>query len=112
MENQPNPLPLLSVALHEMWRHRQGDRLTLKAYAEGGRVTGTLADMAEGAVSPFLPRHEALVRATLLRLVFFAPALRPPGGVGVSTSSWSETSTSRSWSISSPRWRRRGAGDR
>ena len=78
-EDQPNALPLLSLALQEMWRQRQGDRLTLKAYAEGGRVSGVLAGLAETAIQPLVPPHDALVRATLLRLVHFAtgaPATR------------------------------------
>lgn len=74
---QPNALPLLAVALHEMWRHRQGDLLTLKAYVDGGRVTGALDALAEGAIAPFLPDHEPMVRTTLLRLVSFAPQAPP-----------------------------------
>ena len=73
VEDQPNALPLLSLALQEMWRRRQGERLTLKAYAEGGRVTGVLDGLAETAIQPLVPPHDALVRATLLRLVHFAP---------------------------------------
>ena len=79
VENQPNALPLLSVALQEMWHKRQGDRLTLKAYVEGGRVTGALAELAEASIRPLLPDQEPLVRSTLLRLVAFppgAPAVR------------------------------------
>jgi TIR domain len=74
---QPNALPLLAVALQEMWRHRQGDLLTLKAYVDGGRVTGALDALAEGAITPFLPEHEPMVRTTLLRLVSFAPDAPP-----------------------------------
>ena len=77
VRDQPNALPLLSVALHEMWTQRQGDRLTLRAYAEGGRVTGAIDDLAERAVEPFLPVHEPLIRNAVLRLVHLAPGSAP-----------------------------------
>lgn len=59
VEDQPNALPLLSLALQEMWRRRQGERLTLKAYAEGGRVTGVLDGLAETAIAPLVPPARA-----------------------------------------------------
>jgi WD40 repeat protein len=77
VRNQPNALPLLAVALHEMWSHRQGDRLTLQAYQDGGRVLGALDRLAETAMQPFLPQDEAEVRLTMLRLVSFAPGAPP-----------------------------------
>ena len=77
VRDQPNALPLLSVALHEMWTQRQGDRLTLRAYAEGGRVTGAIDDLAERAVEAFLPIHEPLIRNAVLRLIHLAPGSAP-----------------------------------
>ncbi|MGD9704684.1 MAG: TIR domain-containing protein [Acidimicrobiia bacterium] len=77
VRDQPNALPLLSVALNEMWSKRLGDRLTLRAYAEGGRVTGAIDELAERAIQPFLPTHEPLIRSAVLRLVHLSPGSPP-----------------------------------
>ena len=49
VEGQPGALPLLSTALLELWRERDGRRLRLAAYARSGGVQGAVARLAEDA---------------------------------------------------------------
>ena len=51
VEGQPGALPLLSTALLELWRERDGRRLRLAAYARSGGVQGAVARLAEDAPS-------------------------------------------------------------
>ena len=68
VEGQAGPLPLLSTALLELWRRRDGRRLRLSAYAAGGGVQGAVARMAEDAYLGLDPAEQDVARAMLLRL--------------------------------------------
>ena len=68
VEGQPGALPLLSTALLELWRERDGRRLRLAAYARSGGVHGAVARLAEEAFVALDPEHQAVARTLLLRL--------------------------------------------
>ncbi len=65
---EPSVLPLLSTALLEAWTLRDGDRLTLAAYAAGGGLHGAVARLAEGVWTSLEPDRQAAARTILLRL--------------------------------------------
>lgn len=66
--DEPGLLPLLSVALTQLWTQRAGDRLTLAAYVSMGGLAGAIAHLAEDAYQG-LPRHwHDAARTLLLRL--------------------------------------------
>ena len=68
VDGQPGALPLLSTALLELWRERDGRRLRLAAYARSGGVHGAVARLAEEAyVGLDAPRRE-IARKLLLRM--------------------------------------------
>jgi WD40 repeat protein/DNA-binding SARP family transcriptional activator len=65
---EPGALPLLSHALLETWKRRQGHTLTLDGYTEAGGVHGAIAKTTE-AVYRRLDEHEqAIARNIFLRL--------------------------------------------
>jgi WD40 repeat protein len=68
VEAQPGALPLLSTALLELWRQRDGRRLRLSAYARSGGVQGAVARLAEDAFVTLDPSQQAVARKVLLRL--------------------------------------------
>jgi WD40 repeat protein len=68
VEGQPGALPLLSTALLELWRERDGRRLRLSAYARSGGVQGAVARLAETAYVALEPEQQVAARALLLRL--------------------------------------------
>ena len=68
VEGQPGALPLLSTALLELWRHRDGRRLRLSAYGRGGGVQGAVARLAEDAFLGLDGAQQAVARNVLLRL--------------------------------------------
>jgi WD40 repeat protein/DNA-binding SARP family transcriptional activator len=68
VEGQPGALPLLSTALLELWRQRDGQRLRLAAYTRSGGVQGAVARLAEDAFVGLDPSQQALARKVLLRL--------------------------------------------
>ena len=68
VEGQPGALPLLSTALLELWRERDGRRLRLAAYARSGGVHGAVARLAEEAYVALDPEQQAAARTLLLRL--------------------------------------------
>ena len=68
VEGRPGALPLLSTALLELWRERDGRRLRLAAYARSGGVEGAVARLAEDAYVQLDPRQQAAARALMLRL--------------------------------------------
>ena len=68
VEGQPGALPLLSTALLELWRQRDGRRLRLSAYARSGGVQGAVARLAEDAFVELDPSQQAVARKVLLRL--------------------------------------------
>jgi len=68
VEGQPGALPLLSTALLELWRERDGRRLRLTAYARSGGVHGAVARLAEEAFVGLDPERQAAARTLLVRL--------------------------------------------
>jgi WD40 repeat protein/DNA-binding SARP family transcriptional activator len=68
VDGQPGALPLLSTALLELWRERDGRRLRLAAYARSGGVQGAVARLAEEAYTGLAPGRQAAARKLLLRL--------------------------------------------
>ena len=68
VEGEPGTLPLLSTALLELWRGRDGRRLRHAVYARSGGVQGAVARMAEAAFVGLDPHEQAIARTLLLRL--------------------------------------------
>ena len=68
VEDQPGALPLLSTALLELWRSRDGRHLRLAAYARSGGVQGAVARLAEDAFLALDPAAQTAARRLLLRL--------------------------------------------
>jgi hypothetical protein len=65
---EPGGLPLLSTALLECWRHRQGRTLTLAGYHASGGVKGAVGRLAERAFGRLDPGQQTAARRLLLRL--------------------------------------------
>src|SRR5215216_67566 len=68
VEGRPGALPLLSTALLELWRERDGRRLRHAAYARGGGVQGAVARLAEEAFVGLDDDRQAIARKPLVRL--------------------------------------------
>jgi WD40 repeat protein/DNA-binding SARP family transcriptional activator len=68
VEGRPGALPLLSTALLELWRRRDGRRLVLAAYARSGGVQGAVARLAEDAYLGLDQPQRDVARRVLLRL--------------------------------------------
>jgi len=64
----PGALPLLSHALLETWRQRQGRTLTLAGYQEVGGVSGALAKTAETTFGQLMPAQQVVARNIFVRL--------------------------------------------
>ena len=62
VEGEPGALPLLSTALLELWRQRDGRRLRLAAYTRSGGVQGAVARLAEDAFVALDPSQQAVAR--------------------------------------------------
>ncbi|MEM7335634.1 MAG: hypothetical protein AAF490_26385 [Chloroflexota bacterium] len=66
---EPGALPLLSHALLETWRRRDGNKLTLSGYTEAGGVHGAIAKTAETVFQEQLSQPERVIaRSIFLRL--------------------------------------------
>ena len=76
-ENEPGALPLLSTALLELWRRRDGRRLRYAAYKESGGVHKAVARLAEDGYARLEESQKPLARTALLRLA----EVEPEGGV-------------------------------
>ncbi|MFI9389021.1 hypothetical protein [Kutzneria sp. NPDC052558] len=61
-------LPLVSHALLETWRRRQGTTLTLASYHAAGGIADAIARTAEGTYAEFDATQQALARDLFLRL--------------------------------------------
>ena len=68
VEGEPGALPLLSTALLELWRARDGRVLRLSAYEQAGGVRGAVGRMAEAAYERLDPPRRLVARRILLRL--------------------------------------------
>jgi WD40 repeat protein/DNA-binding SARP family transcriptional activator len=66
---EPGGLPLLSTALLDLWRVREGTSLTLAAYERTGGVRGAVGRHAEAAFRSLTEEEQRLARRMLLRLV-------------------------------------------
>jgi WD40 repeat protein/transcriptional regulator with XRE-family HTH domain len=66
---EPGGLPLMSHALLETWRRRQGRTLTRSAYDAAGGVHGALARTAEKLYSGLTPEQAQTARRVMLRLI-------------------------------------------
>ncbi|MBD0710688.1 MULTISPECIES: ABC transporter ATP-binding protein [unclassified Streptomyces] len=62
-------LPLLSHALLETWRRRQGRTLTLEAYERAGGLRGAIAQSAEGVYARLDGERARIARQVLLRMI-------------------------------------------
>jgi WD40 repeat protein len=65
---RPGALPLLSHALLETWRRRQGRRLTLAGYQAAGRVQGAITQTAEQVYAELDTNQQRIARRVFLRL--------------------------------------------
>jgi hypothetical protein len=68
MDGQPGSLPLLEYALLEVWRRRESESLTMKAYQESGGVKTALARRADAIFESFTLTQQDIVRRVMLRL--------------------------------------------
>jgi WD40 repeat protein/DNA-binding SARP family transcriptional activator/energy-coupling factor transporter ATP-binding protein EcfA2 len=68
VEGQPGALPLLSTALLDLWRQREGRRLRLGTYVRSGGVQAAVARLAEDAFLELEPERQATARNVLMRL--------------------------------------------
>ena len=68
VEGEPGALPLLSTALLELWRQRDGRHLRHAAYEHTGGVRGAVARLAEEAYGQLDEREQAIARGVLVRL--------------------------------------------
>jgi formylglycine-generating enzyme required for sulfatase activity/S1-C subfamily serine protease len=65
---EPGALPLLSHALLETWKRRQGRTLTLDGYAAAGGVRKAIAQTAETVYDRLTSADQAIARGIFLRL--------------------------------------------
>jgi formylglycine-generating enzyme required for sulfatase activity len=65
---EPGALPLLSHALLETWKRRQGRTLTLQGYAEAGGVKKAITRTAENVYDKLSPAEQTIARGIFLRL--------------------------------------------
>ncbi|GGK08873.1 hypothetical protein GCM10010123_43420 [Pilimelia anulata] len=65
---QAGALPLISHAMLETWRHRQGSQLTLAAYEATGGLTGAVARTAEQEYAALDDTERLAARDLLIRL--------------------------------------------
>jgi DNA-binding SARP family transcriptional activator/WD40 repeat protein len=76
-EGEPGALPLLSHALAETWRRRDGHVLTVEGYRASGGIRGAVARSADRLYDSLPPQQRAMVRSVLLRLVTTSPGGDP-----------------------------------
>jgi WD40 repeat protein/DNA-binding SARP family transcriptional activator len=68
VHDEPGGLPLLSTALLELWREREGRALRRSAYARTGGVRGAVARLAEDTYARLEQPQQRAARRILLRL--------------------------------------------
>ena len=68
VRDEPGALPLLSHALLETWKRRNGRMMTLKGYAESGSVRGAIARTAENVYSGLDLEGKKIARRVFIRL--------------------------------------------
>jgi formylglycine-generating enzyme required for sulfatase activity len=65
---EPGALPLVSHALLETWKRRQGRTLTLQGYHEAGGVKKAITQTAESVYDKLSPAEQTVARNIFLRL--------------------------------------------
>jgi hypothetical protein len=71
--SDPTALPLLEFALSELWNQRSADGLlTFEAYERMGRITGAIAERAEGMIATLSPGSQPHLAATIRALITVA----------------------------------------
>jgi len=65
---EPGGLPLLSTALLELWRGRDGRALRYPSYRTSGGVRGAVARLAEAAFTQLSEADQRIARSVMLRL--------------------------------------------
>ena len=91
--DQPGALPLLSAALVEQWREREGRVLRRAAYDRTGGVRGAVGRLAEQTYSGLSEPERVAARGILLRLAdageheaaFVRRRMRPTSSIATST---------------------------
>lgn len=69
VRDDPGALPLLSHALVETWRRREGNTLTVDGYQATGGIRGAVAQSAERLYGQIGPAQRRQLRDLMLRLV-------------------------------------------
>jgi DNA-binding SARP family transcriptional activator/WD40 repeat protein/energy-coupling factor transporter ATP-binding protein EcfA2 len=69
VRDDPGALPLLSHALLETWRRREGNTLTVQGYRASGGIHGAVAQSAEQLYGRMEPEQRRQLRDLVLRLV-------------------------------------------
>jgi WD40 repeat protein/DNA-binding SARP family transcriptional activator len=77
VQGEPGALPLLSHALMETWKRREGITLTVAAYGETGGIRGAVAQSAERVYAHVDADQRELLRHLMLRLVLPGPDGQP-----------------------------------
>jgi WD40 repeat protein len=72
-EGQPGALPLVSHALVETWRRRDGGTLTVEAYQSSGGIRSAVARSADRLYDNLTTGEQGALRSLVLRLVASAP---------------------------------------
>jgi len=67
--DEPDNLPLLEHALHELWLRRQGPLLTFGTYRAIGGIRGAIAERARHAYRSLPPAQQGAARRLLVSLV-------------------------------------------
>jgi DNA-binding SARP family transcriptional activator/WD40 repeat protein len=76
-EDEPGALPLLSHALVETWRRRDGRVLTVEGYRATGGIRGAVARSADRLYESLPPDQRVVLRSVVLRLVASVPDGEP-----------------------------------
>lgn len=69
MERQPGALPFLQHTLEQLWKAREGRRLTLAAFDSMGSLEGAVDRYAEDYLTRLNPEKQRLLQHLLLNLV-------------------------------------------
>ena len=69
---EPGALPLLSHALLETWKRRDGRTLTLEGYRASGGISGAIAQTADSVYKRLTPQQQTMTRRIFLRLTELA----------------------------------------
>lgn len=77
VRDDPGALPLLSHALLETWKRREGNTLTVDGYHASGGIHGAVAQSAEQLYARIEPDQRRLLRDLVLRLVSPGPDGEP-----------------------------------